>query len=89
MDVSKSLDIIKVLTDGTNPFTGEIFADDSPLQHPEMVRALHKAIDVLKVEATRERKRRLLPENTGKPWTDEDDTQLISEFDSQNYKSQK
>jgi len=70
------------LADGTNPFTGEIFPDDSPYQHPEMVRALHKAIELLEVEATRERKRKHLPENTGKPWTDEEDNQLISEFES-------
>lgn len=82
MKISETLKIIRALADGINPFTGEIFQDDSPYQNPQMVRALYKAIEALESQEKREQKKKQLPENAGMPWYENEDSQLISEFDS-------
>lgn len=53
MNLEKALEIIKVLADGIDPFTGEVFPPDSPYQNADMVRALHIAIDAMESEAKR------------------------------------
>jgi len=44
MDTDRAKEILELLSDGIDPFTGEIFPKDSPYQHPDTVRALFKAI---------------------------------------------
>jgi hypothetical protein len=82
MEISEAIKIIKTVADGINPFTGEVFSGDSVYQQPQMVRALYRAVGALEVRERYERKKRQLPENAGKQWTEEDDNQLISGFDS-------
>ena len=82
MEISEAMRIIKAAADGVNPFTGEMFPGDSVYQHPQMVRALYRALAALEARQRWEDKKRQLPENAGKPWTAEDDRRLISEFDS-------
>ncbi len=78
MDDKEAFDIISKLADGVDPFTGEIFPADSPYQNVEIVRALHKAAEVLKTA----KRKRSLPARAGKPW-DEDESNLLAEhFDS-------
>lgn len=72
---------IKILSDGIDPFTGEIFPENSPYQHPDTVRALFKAIDALRRIQSGQVRRENLPENAGKPWTGEEDNQLINSYD--------
>lgn len=81
MEISKALEIIKALSDGVDPFTGEIFPPDSPYQHPETVRALFKALDALERMQQREKRQKSLPENAGKPWSEEEDKLLMDQFD--------
>ena len=82
MEISEALKIIRALADGVNPFTGEVFPDDSPYQHPQMVRALFKAVGVLESREKREKRRGYLPEHAGNPWRGEEEVRLVSEFDS-------
>ena len=82
MEISEAMRIIKTTAEGVNPFTGEVFPPDSVYQHPEMVRALYRAVAVMEARYKWEEKKKQLPENAGKPWTDEDDRQLTSEYDS-------
>ncbi len=82
METSEALKIIKALADGINPFTGEVIPDDSPYQNPQMVRALFKAVSALESREKSEQRRRYLPKNAGNPWYDEEESKLISEFDS-------
>ena len=78
MDDKKALDIIKMLADGIDPATGEVFPVDSPYQNADIVRALHKAAEAL--ETTK--RKRSLPVRAGKPW-DKDESNLLAErFDS-------
>ncbi len=82
MDIPTALEIVNALADGINPYTGEIFPPDSPYQHPDTVRALYKAIQALERLKKRQSRQRNLPENAGKPWSEEEEQQLITGHDS-------
>jgi hypothetical protein len=87
MDQAKALNIVSTLANGVNPITGEVFPPDSPYQTSEIVRALFVAARALDGTArvqppAREARPRSesLP-NVGKPWSSEEDTRLLAEFD--------
>lgn len=80
MDEAKALGIVSALADGINPLTGEVFAEDSPYQSPDVVRALFLARSALE-SRRRNRSRHDLPANAGKPWTEEEDAKLLVQFD--------
>ncbi len=82
MEKLKALEIIQLLADGTNPFTGEEFPPESPYQHPQIIRALFAAVDVLKKHPKHIQRQKDLPENAGKPWPTEEDKLLEETFDS-------
>lgn len=82
MDESKALTIVSALANGVNPLTGEIFPTDSPYQAPDVVRALYSVLRALESSShQRSRSREHLPANAGKPWSEEEDQRLLSEFD--------
>ena len=82
MTTDKAIDILKLLADGTDPTTGEVFPDDSAYNRPEIIRALFVAIDALERVRRNEKRKSTLPENAGKSWDKVEDTKLISEFDN-------
>jgi len=82
METNRAIEILKLLSAGIDPFTGEIFPENSPYQHPDTVRALFKAIDALRKIKTREGWQENLPENAGKPWTEVEDSKLINSYDA-------
>jgi hypothetical protein len=82
MDTNRAIEILRLLSDGVDPFTGEIFTQNSPYQHPDTVRALFEAINALRKRQERETRQKTLPENAGKPWSVEEDNQVINEFDN-------
>ena len=81
MDDTKALEIMRKLADGVNPFTGEVFSQDSPYQNADMVRALHKAIDIMDGALKRLHRAKKLPERAGKPWDKTESDLLIQRFD--------
>jgi len=81
MDTDRAIQILRLLSDGIDPFTGEVFPKDSPYQHPDSVRALFKAIEALSRIQSRQMRQGALPENAGEPWAEEEDNQLIKSFD--------
>lgn len=82
MDGSDALTIIRALADGVDPFTGEVFPEDSVYQHPQVVRALFAAVQALEYQEKRRERERNLPRNAGTPWTAEEDERLSQAFDS-------
>src|SRR5487761_1708785 len=66
MQTSEALKIIQALVDGIDPTTGEVFAGDSPYQHPQVLRALFAAAKALERQGQNERRPRSLPENAGR-----------------------
>ena len=97
MERDKALHILKTLADGIDPASGEQFAEDSPYQRPNTVRALYWALQMLEqpapakaapAEPTQPEKPAKPPRaeaargNAGRPWTAEEEAQLGQAFDS-------
>jgi hypothetical protein len=82
MDNKRAIEIIKMLADGIDPNTGEVFPADSPYQNVNIVRALHKAKEALKRVSKIDSRIRNLPQRAGKPWDTEESNLLAERFDS-------
>jgi hypothetical protein len=82
MDEARALAIVAALANGVNPLTGEVFAVDSPYQSPEVIRARFCGCRALEAAGRRRtRAQGLALSNAGKPWTEDEDRQLLSSFD--------
>lgn len=82
MDDNKALDIVSALANGVNPYTGEVFDMDSPYQSADVIRALYMAVRALEVTGSKARsKQARLPANAGKPWSEQEDLELLEKFD--------
>lgn len=80
MEIVEALTVVRKLADGVHPETGEALDGDSLYKHPLTASALNRAIGALKFQKQRERARRFLPPNAGKPWTTEEDVQICEEL---------
>lgn len=90
MEDNQALRIVSALANGTNPLTGEVFSSDSPYQSPDIVRALFSAARALEGQGNGAgvmREKTPMPPrnptigNAGKPWSAEEDRQLLAAFD--------
>jgi hypothetical protein len=84
MDDSKALAIVSALANGVNPQTGEMFEVDSPYQAADVIRALYVAVRALELSSRSKvrNNRARMPANAGKPWTEQEDGELLEKFDS-------
>ncbi|MDB5905657.1 MAG: hypothetical protein JWM26_4535 [Betaproteobacteria bacterium] len=86
MEREHALKILNALANGVHPATGEVFAADSPYQHPDTVRALFDAVRAMESgtgrAAPQERKTSDIPANTFVRWTPEEEERLAAAFDS-------
>lgn len=83
MDENKAYTIVSALANGVNPLTGELFPLDSPYQSADVIRALYSAVRALEAGTRRRaRAQSSVLSNAGKPWTEDEDRQLLSDFDS-------
>jgi len=83
MDDTQAHKIISALADGCDPTTGEK-VESAVLQHGDVIRALHMAVRALETSArskVRSRRKRV-PTNAGKPWTEQEDLELLEKFDA-------
>ena len=83
MDDSKALGIVSALANGVNPQTGEVFEIDSPYQSADVIRALYAAVRALEAGSRTKARgaRARLPGNAGKPWSENEDLELLEKFD--------
>ena len=87
MEREHALKILNALANGVHPATGEVFASDSPYQHPETVRALFEAVRTMesgnaKPAQVPERKSGEVPANTFVRWSLEEELRLAAGFDA-------
>jgi hypothetical protein len=80
MEINEALEIVRKLADGVHPDTGELISADSLFQHARVVRALNRGVQALEFQQERERARRFLPSNAGKPWSKIEDAQMCEEM---------
>lgn len=83
MDDSKALDIVSALANGVNPQTGEVFDIESVYQSADVIRALYVAMRALETTSRPKNRgsRKRLPVNAGKPWSEQEDLELLEKFD--------
>lgn len=81
MDDVKAAEILKSLAAGVSPDDGSSLPAGTPLQSPDVVRALFLAADSLEARTRLARRNANLPRNAGKPWSQEEDERLLSAFD--------
>ncbi|MBI2311818.1 MAG: hypothetical protein HYU77_04855 [Betaproteobacteria bacterium] len=84
MERQQAREILQALANGIDPHTGEVLQGESVFQQPDTIRALFTAIEFLKSpDPTRAGERtRLLPEQTGKAWSPEEEAVLGAAFDA-------
>ena len=70
MEIDQAQEIVKLLANGIDPTTGEVFADDSPYNSPEVVRALFIVLNHVK-QPSKSSAAESRPANAGRPWTEE------------------
>lgn len=84
MDISDALPFIEALACGVDPISGDALPDDSPLHHPQVIRALFTATRLMEsiddgapTSAVDSR-----PVRVGEPWNGEEDHKLIHAFEA-------
>lgn len=87
METEQALKILNALANGVHPATGEVFAANSPYQHPDTVRALFEAVRTMEGSRSagavpEERKGSTMPANTFVRWTPEEEEHLAAGFDA-------
>ena len=82
MERNNALRILNALANGVHPATGEVFAADSPYQHPDTVRALFEAVRALETPESKTRNPADMPANTFVRWTPEEEERLAAGFDA-------
>ena len=80
MEIQEALAVIRKLADGVHPETGASLTADSLYQHPQAVRAMHRATAALEFQEERERAKKFLPKNAGKAWSNQEDAQICDEI---------
>src|SRR5215204_2923798 len=80
MERQQALNILNALANGVHPATGEVFAANSPYQHPDTVRALFEAIRLMDGAAAPAEQKK--PTSTFIRWTQEEEKRLIAGFDA-------
>ena len=81
MDIDKAKEIVSLLAYGIDPNTGEVLPNDSPYNHPSVIRALFSVLGSVsvpkkKIKQSMEEKQTQnvasgRPKNAGLPWTEE------------------
>jgi len=81
MNAKRAFEIVNLLADGINPYTGEVFSD-GVFQHPDTVRALYIAKKALTRLINYEKRQQNLPSNAGVSWSLEEEDKLLAGFDT-------
>jgi hypothetical protein len=79
------VDAISALASGVHPATGEVFGEDSPYNHPQVIRALFASLELIQAPAGRAPKRSQeeINREEGRPlrfnmrWTEQEDEELL------------
>ena len=82
MDAGQALSVVRLLANGVDPESGEVFPAESAFQRPQVVRALYEAATALERIERFERRKSQLPQKTGEPWSEDEDRKLLAAFDA-------
>ena len=82
MQTKQATLILQALIQGLDPQTGEELPAKGVLQNAQTLRALLVAVAALEEQAARDARRATLPANVGRPWTPDEERQLVTAFQS-------
>jgi hypothetical protein len=82
MQEQRARQILQALVQGVDPFNGKDLPAGTVLQQAEVLRALLAGVAALDQNAARASRRAQLPQNIGRPWTEEEQGNLIDSFQS-------
>ena len=78
------VEVLSALASGAHPITGEIFEEDSPYNHPRVIRALFGSIELIESRSGRVKKTlEEINREQGRPlrsnarWSEEEDQRLV------------
>ncbi len=78
------VEVLSALASGAHPITGEVFEEDSPYNHPKVIRALFGSIELIESRSGRAKKTlEEINREQGKPlrthmrWSEEEDRRLL------------
>ena len=89
MEIRKAQRIVEILAQGTDPNTGEAFAEDSPYNDPQVIRALFTVHEFVRrarkppMSAAERRQENVdlgRPRNYGLPWSDDARAEVATAF---------
>jgi hypothetical protein len=80
MRESRAREILQALIQGVSPFDGEELPPGTILQQADVLRALLAGVSALEEGEARAERRAQMPENMGRPWSDEEQELLVSAF---------
>lgn len=73
MDNERAIEIVRLLSSGIDPCTGEVLTKEHVLHQAEVIRALFYALHALEKYSSR-------PANSGNSWTESEDQRLLAAF---------
>ena len=92
MEIKKAKEIVTSLANGIDPITGEVFPDDSPYNHPTVIRSLFTIVNNVRIpkkegkKSIEEKQSQNLsegkPKNAGIVWTEELKQEICKLFES-------
>lgn len=82
MDIIRARQIVRLLAEGVDPFTGEVLSNESVYNRPDVIRALYTVLEATTSNAEAPKLAQTLDSkrNAGKPWTEVEDNKLCDEF---------
>ncbi|MEW6281053.1 MAG: helix-turn-helix domain-containing protein [Candidatus Eremiobacterota bacterium] len=80
MHLERAREIVRLLADGFDPYTGQALPPASPYQNADTVRALFLALDALESQARRQARKDRLPSQASLAWTPDEEARLVQEF---------
>ena len=82
MSPNEAKSIIEALANGVDPETGEVLSAQSVFNNPQVIRALFVATKALDSLVKKEKREKTLPDNAGKSWSESEDSELLTAYDS-------
>ena len=76
----RAQEVVQSLIEGVDPRTKQPVSSDSVLNQPDVLRALLTAHTALETVMARDARRAQLPDNVGRPWSKDEEQQLITAF---------
>ena len=77
METKRAIELLRGLADGIDPITGARLPDESVYNRPEIIRALHFALQTIQDQADG-----MAAVNAGRTWNADEEARLLQEYEA-------